>query len=196
MELDSNGFPHISYYDKTYGALLYVTMDENGRRYPEFVDNQDRAGLYTSLALDSHGLPHISYLTYKPDSGCSWAAYTFILKYAYKDANGYWHTEVVDDSSCAGYYSSIAVDANNNIHISYYDRQNVSDGNLNYAYKDVSADNPSWHIDVVDEVGDVGLDTSIALDEFGIPHIAYYDGLNKRLKYAVMQVSYSDLVGN
>jgi hypothetical protein len=196
MKMDKNGYPHISYYDRTYGALMYITMDENGWRSEEFVDNQYYAGRYTSLALDSYGRPHISYLTYLQAPGCAWTSYKYILKYAYKDENGYWQTEVVDDSGCAGLYSSIALDKNNNVHISYYDRQYESNGNLMYAYKSVLTENPTWQIDTVEEVGDVGLDTSLALDADGIPHIAYYDGINKRLKYAVMQVSYSGLIGN
>ena len=196
MKTDKNGYPHISYYDKTYSALMYITMDENGWRNEEFVDNKDYAGSYTSLALDSYGRPHISYLTYVEAPGCSWTGYKYILKYAYKDENGYWQTEIVDDSGCAGLYSSIALDKNNNVHISYYDRQDMNDGNLMYAYKSVLTENPTWQIDTVEEVNNVGLDTSLALDADGIPHIAYYDGTNQRLKYAVMQVSYTGLIGN
>lgn len=32
----------------------------------------------------------------------------------------------------------------------------------------------TWHIETVDSVGDVGWGTSIAVDDSGSPHIAYY----------------------
>ncbi|HDR06442.1 MAG TPA: fibronectin type III domain-containing protein [Candidatus Coatesbacteria bacterium] len=43
---------------------------------------------------------------------------------------------------------------------------------------------PRWHIEVVDSAGNVGEHTSLALDSSGRPHISYYDGSGKTLKYA------------
>jgi hypothetical protein len=42
----------------------------------------------------------------------------------------------------------------------------------------------SWHIESVDTAGDVGYDTSIALDSSDYPHISYFDNTNRDLKYA------------
>ena len=46
------------------------------------------------------------------------------------------------------------------------------------------APDPSWHTCIVDRAGDVGYDTSLALDQDGHPHIACWDMGSEHLKYA------------
>lgn len=41
-----------------------------------------------------------------------------------------------------------------------------------------------WHVEVVDNAGTAGRDTSLSLDESGQPHVSYYDGTKGALKYA------------
>jgi len=87
-----------------------------------------------------------------------------------------WKTQIVDRTPDVGEYASIALDQNNNVHISYYSSAN---GNLKYA-SNVSG---SWVTKILDSVGDVGQYSSIAVDSAGKVHISYYDVTNGNLKY-------------
>ena len=87
-----------------------------------------------------------------------------------------WQVETVDDYGQVGWHTSIAIDSNNNPHISYFD---LSNGDLKYAYWTGYA----WSITSLDTTGTVGPWTSIALDSTDNPHISYYDDSNSDLKY-------------
>jgi hypothetical protein len=103
---------------------------------------------------------------------------TFDLKYARK-SGGAWTTETADGAaSDVGYDTSIALDAQGNPHVSYYDN---TAGNLNYARKSAGV----WTIETADaSASDVGPYTSIALDAQGNPHVSYQDFSTFDLKYA------------
>jgi len=89
-----------------------------------------------------------------------------------------WVIEVVDSSSQVGYYASLALDSDNNPHISYQDR-------ANYELKYARYDGSSWHIEVAGSQGGyLATGTSIALDSNNRPHIAYFDRYTDRLYYA------------
>jgi len=92
--------------------------------------------------------------------------------------NGTWSVNTIDSIGIVGGHSSIAVDSNQGIHISYADQTN---DDLKYAYK---PNGGSWAIYTVDATGDVGSYTSIALDSSNGVHISYYDSTNNDLKYA------------
>ncbi|MDD3887527.1 MAG: Ig-like domain-containing protein [Patescibacteria group bacterium] len=170
LDLDSNGYPHISYIDTTSYYLHYAYQDISGW-HSEIVDLDNANVRYNSIAIDSNGYPHIAYTKYYIP-----LSYQYYLMYAYKDING-WHTQTLDNTVNA-YHPSIVLDNLNYAHISYYDNTNYD---LEYAYQDING----WHKETVDSVGSVGTLSSIAIDLLNRPHISYYDGTNYDLKYAL-----------
>jgi hypothetical protein len=92
--------------------------------------------------------------------------------------SGYWVSEKIDTIGNVGSYSSIAIDSDNGIHISYGDNTN---GDLKYAYKENGG---SWNTYTADSSGTGGRYSSIAVDSVKDLHISYLDDLNNDLKYA------------
>ncbi len=95
-------------------------------------------------------------------------------------ADSGWNIQTVDSAGNIGYYTSLALDAGGNAHISYCDGTN---GDLKYAAWNGS----SWNIETVDWEGSVGAHSSLALDSSGYPHISYYK------RYAGGPGTYADL---
>jgi len=169
IAVDSEGNPHISYYDYTNNYLKYAkwtgsewtiqTVDSTGYGY---------IGDYNSIAVDSADNPHISYLDWLNGD----------LKYA-KWTGSEWTIQTVDSTGYVGEYTSIAVDSEDNPHISYYDDTN---NYLKYAKWTGS----TWTIQIVDSAGygNMNVYTSIAVDSADNPHISYYDVTHDYLKYA------------
>jgi hypothetical protein len=60
LELDPNGYPHISYRDSLEEDLKYAWWTGSGWGV-RVVDSAGEVGRYSSLALDSRGNAHISY---------------------------------------------------------------------------------------------------------------------------------------
>jgi hypothetical protein len=141
------------------------------------VDRGD-VGWYTSLALDGSGNPRISYHESTNED----------LQYAWCDMacddTTNWDSIIVDSSGDVGRHSSL-YDSSGTSHISYYDETTVDDGDLKYATCNSGCDTPgNWTTETVDSTDDVGLDTSLALDGGGNPHISYFDATSLNLKYA------------
>ena len=160
IALDSNVNLHISYYD-TDGLLKYAYHD-GVRWYSNWIDGhfERSRGQYTSIALDRFDRPHISY--YDDNLGDLLYA-ECIVEPCWDETN--WVKSFVDSDNNVGMYSSLALDSNDNPHISYYD---AGGGNLKYAYFD-----GSWDILTMDSEGDTGQSTSIALDSNDNVHISY-----------------------
>jgi hypothetical protein len=166
IDLDSSGYPHISYFDNTNDDLKYAKW--TGAVWQ--IETVDTAGYHIgghiTIALDSSGDPHITYRDYISED----------LKYAKRDGAS-WQIKIVDSADFVGEWTSMALDSSDYPCISYWDGTNSG---LKYA----KWDGASWQIEIVDSSGFVGEWPSIALDSSGYPHISYHDTTNSALKYA------------
>lgn len=157
-DTDSEGRLHVAY--NTDGHLKYAHW--TGSRWDtQWVDMSEDVGESCSLTVDSTGYPHIAYYDEENET----------LRYAHWSGDG-WEIEVVDSGlgSVYGYPRfNIDVDPGDHPHISYFE---YSQKRLKYAWWDGAI----WHVEVVDSYRWAGYSSSLALDEDGTVHIAYYNG--------------------
>jgi hypothetical protein len=178
MVLDSQDKMHISYgvyrYDNT--NFMYAS-NASGSWVTEIVDSQI-AGKYSSIALDSNDKVHISYQeesSYLGPNKENIDAST--LKYA-TNASGSWVTETVDSEDPVGFNTSLTLDSQGRVHISYFEY-----GYLKYA---TNASGP-WITLRVDRIEGScksgGAATSISCDSHDNLYIVY-NGSSGGIKYA------------
>jgi hypothetical protein len=101
----------------------------------------------------------------------------FALIYFASPAQAVYYISTIDSTGDVGTYSSIAVDSNNKVYISYID-------NSNHALKYATNASGSWVTITLECSENVGGYTSIAIDSNNKVHISYYDQTNGDLKYA------------
>jgi len=170
IAVDASGYPHISYYDDDADNLKYARWTGSAWVLLTVASDGD-VGDFSSITLDSNGYPHFSYY----DSSIS------ALKYAHdKNQDGDFSDSgervFLDSEDIVGQYNCIAIDSNDNPHISYYDATSAT---LKYAWNI-----DSWLLETVDPTASNGKHSSIALDSNDKPHISYYNESSTALKYA------------
>jgi hypothetical protein len=165
LALDAAGHPHLTYAEalsSTEAHLKYAYLDGAGWHF-QVIEGAGWLGWHSSLALDSQDRPHVTYYVANQDN------YFNDLRYAYYDGTA-WITTTVDTGApgdITGWYNSLALDAQDRPHVSYYDYDRAA---LRYAYFDGAA----WELETVDNTGDPGwYGTSLALDAQGHPRISY-----------------------
>ena len=164
IQLDSQGRPHISYYE-SYDSDLRFASRIDGEWVVEFVDSVGSVGLQADMVLDIFGAPHIAYVDLDAVD----------LRYATK-VSGTWEIEVVDSEGIVGTYPSIALDPIGRQHISYYD---VSTLKLKYAQKKQD----QWETEYVTPGIDISGCTALAVDRRGRAKVAFRTYGEDRLVY-------------
>jgi len=174
LVLNSDNIPVISYLDVANGHLKVAvcgnTECTSGNAITT-VDDAGDVGYYTSLALNTSGYPVISY--YDNTNGD--------LKVAVCWSGGC-TSSTVDAVGDVGMYTSLELNSDGFPVISYYDNTN---GRLKIAVCGNATCTFSNTITTVDDAGNVGFFTSLALNSDGFPVISYYDNTSGDLKLAV-----------
>jgi hypothetical protein len=178
LALDGLDRPVVSYYDASTGDLKVLHCNDvacaGGDDIARFVDIPGTTGYFTSLVLDSSGIPVVSYHDYTNGD-------LRVLRCG--NANCSSPASITSPDSTAadvGLYTSVSIDASRKPVIAYYDNTNdnlkiLHCNDINCAGGDESPTTP-------DSTGDVGVDTSIALDSAGNPVVSYSDVTNGTLK--------------
>ncbi|MFC2048989.1 hypothetical protein ACFLR5_02065 [Elusimicrobiota bacterium] len=174
IAIDGADNPHLAYKeDFPTDSLKYARYDGSSWHI-DYADNNSNTGRNPSIALNGSGIPRISYYYLTGQDH-------YFAKYS--TATDSFDLELIDNSSGQIAFNALALDANDNPHVAYYDGNTA---NIKYAYHDGA----SWVPTTIDYGVGTGIGDyssrycSIALDGEGYPHITYRDQPNKDLKYA------------
>ncbi len=172
IAIDSRNNVHIIYHDYTVGVNLKYATNATGQWVTSTIDSSGGlcpGGLMVDVAVDSIDKLHIVYC----DASGG-------IKYA-NNVTGPWVATTVD--ALGGSDVSIGTDSRDDVHISYYQINNVplpGFGDLKYATNATG----EWVTATIDESGDTGGRTSLAIDQNDKVYISYYDFSNRDIRYA------------
>ena len=187
----------ISYYNATTGALKYATgiCNSTCTLTPRTIDMGNPnfyiyKGKYTSVKYDSIGIPHISYYYHNLLGDDA-------LLYAHPVGGGSgncgfgseandWQCDTIQNAAGVGMYTSIDLDADNDPTIAYYDSGNSFPLVAAYVGSGgTCGPGSSWYCrSVIHPAMDTGEFVSLAVENNGVPHIAYYNKTEESLEYA------------
>lgn len=154
LALDADGRPYISYLDPPNARVMVAHW--TGSTWQREVVGQTSGGR-TAIALDSAGRPHVAY---RMNMGLPVPPLCTGMGYA-SSTGAEWQIETFSD---CGTLPSLALDALDRPHISFYDEN----GLVKYA----SRPGTDWQIEVAGESSG-GYASAIALDRLDRPHILY-----------------------
>lgn len=165
LAIDSEDILHAAYYDRTEEAIYYA-YGTGSSWNTEMIDPSvgylgGTLGSYVDIEIDGNDNVHVVY--------CCNSVTEQSLYYATKDGTN-WNSATVATSSIVA-FPSLAVDIDNNPHITYYDND------LRYTYLAGS----QWYDEVIAESGWF---SSIQISSTNLPCVAYYDVNSEDLMYA------------
>lgn len=175
FEFDTNGYPHVSYFDKGLKSLKYAYYD-GSQWHIEIIDTLNNAGIFNSIAINENNFPMIAYCR-KISNEDSW------LMFVEKDTNG-WKMDTLGTYK-TGYYTSMESDSIGRAHLVYYV---WSVANIMYGMRE----NGQWNFQNIG--GFISKDISMSLDKHINPHIiSYYWTRNYPYNYS--EVRYHRFTG-
>lgn len=179
VTVDNQGQAHVSAIDPSDfggGGVEYYRINPNGDLKVEEIGSGPQTYMYaTSIAVNPAGEPLIAYYDQTEKS----------LRLGRRLDGGKWEIETVDKEGNTGLFSSMLIDQNGAIHISYLERTGTSTGRIKYAVRRTGS---NWEISQVDTLSRIVTGftgarnlTSLVLDSQGHPWMAYSDEQDLRL---------------
>lgn len=180
VAVDPHGVPHVTWYQLVtvdapyYVHIRHAMLTSDGWK-ERTLDFGWETGKWNCMRIDDKGHLYVSYSAFKDSA----------MRYAYSDSQDHWKVTTIEDgktgnrdATTPGQGNCMVLDKNGRPNFSYRD-----DTTLRYAWPD----GDRWRIDVVDPSANpfenkswISQRTSLALDAYGWPHIAYEtDGLLK-----------------
>lgn len=158
---------YVAYSDAVNQKLLYAHKANGTWNYYSIENNRDVTS--ADLQLDKNGNLCIAYFDQASNQ----------LRYAKQSGTSFTY-EVIAPTAYAQFVNLRFSPTKDTAHVAYYDYNLDA---LVYARKIL---NGSWQFDFPLTIGSTiaGEFTSLAIDGYGLPHIAFYDRTNKSLKYA------------
>ena len=154
IAFDNSGNPHLFYYSADLGQVLHAWWDGANFEKEVIATGLQYYNGGPAAVFDDQNRIHLAYFTSDEHLG-----------YGFYD--GTWHFEVADTTTKTGNFVNIALDQNNQPHITHRHSLNIFYGYLRYTKK-VSG---GWETyEFSSDYG--GYHTSIAIDVQGYPHIA------------------------
>lgn len=170
LAFDSENDYYITHYDFN-GGDLAITSSKLLETKSIYDGGGDAVGEYISIDIDSKGYLHVAFYN-NTDSSLMYGTFG---RSAFPSKS---FTAIeIDNTAIVGTHTSITVDGNDKIHISYYDATNDT---LKYA----TNASGSWLHETVDNIGTTGQYTSIKIDSGNVVHIAFLDSTTSQAKHA------------
>jgi len=171
IAIDTNGKQHVLFVKN---ALHYANNVSGAWQIQATIESSDSGNFIAQNASFALGPDNVAHVCYMQNINPN---YYFI--YA-NNLTGSWVKETLFTSTeTIGIYNSLAIDATGKVHISFTLGDNSR--SLNY----LTNINGPWHVTTVEALGvDQYSWNSIDVDNYCRPHIAFYDEVNRDLKYA------------
>ena len=166
LKVDKDRNVHVAYSiedGQTYPLKYAVRSASNHRWFS--MEVAKGAGM-ASLTLDSKQHPHISWCDFGTGVGAK-------LRYAHWDGKAWIIEPIQLNSEVVGYYNSIALDAQDQPAISFYEYQGPPGTNYRIRLRTVMWNGQNWELRTVDGEPGSGKFNSMVTDSKGLLHIAY-----------------------
>ena len=180
LRIDKSGNMHLAYVvdDGEHYPLKYAFWDHALKRW--FFMPVAQGAAFASMVLDSHQRPRISWADFGTMSGSK-------LHYAYWDGKDWKNESIPINADIVSYYTSIALDQNDNPSISYYEYRGPKDSDIRIRMRVVSWTDNHWAVRTVDPQPGSGKFNGMVADPQGNLYLAYANVMSETagMRFAV-----------